>query len=100
MIKHIVIWTLKNRDDEKQREDTARAIKQKIEGMRGKIPGLLRIEGGVNFSRTSDSCDVALYAELDSREALAGYHVHPAHEEFKAFIGPRQSERHLIDYDV
>ena len=100
MIKHIVIWTLKNREDEKQREDTARAIKQKIEAMRGKIPGLLRIEGGVNFSRTADSCDVALCAELDSREALAGYHVHPAHQAFKAFIGPRLSERHLIDYEV
>jgi hypothetical protein len=100
MIKHIVIWTLKNREDEKQREETARAIKQKIEDMRGKIPGLMNIEGGVDFSRTSNSCDVALYAELASREALAGYHVHPAHVEFKAFIGPRQSERYLIDYEV
>jgi hypothetical protein len=61
---------------------------------------LLYIEGGVDFGRTSDSCDIALYAELESREALAGYHVHPAHEEFKEFIGPRRSERYLIDYDV
>ena len=41
-----------------------------------------------------------LYAELESREALAGYHVHPAHEEFKAFIGSRRSERYLIDYEI
>jgi hypothetical protein len=100
MIKHIVIWTLKNRDNEKQREETARAIKQKIEGMCGKIPGLLRIEGGVDFGRTKDSCDIALYAELDSREALAGYHVHPAHEEFKSFIGERRKERYLVDYEI
>ena len=100
MIKHIVIWRLKNREDEQSRDETASAIKQRIEGMRGKIPGLLRIEGGVDFTRTADSCDVALYAELESREALAGYHVHPAHQEFKSFIGPRQRERYLIDYEV
>ena len=100
MIKHIVIWRLKNRENEQIREETARAIKQKIQGMRGKIPGLLQIEGGVDFTRAVDSCDIALYAELESREALAGYHVHPAHEEFKSFIGPRQSERYLIDYEV
>jgi hypothetical protein len=100
MIKHIVCWRLKNRDDAAGREQTANAIKEKIEAMRGRIPGLLRIEGGVDISGTPDSCDIVLYAELESREALAGYHVHPAHEDFKAFIGPRRSERYLIDYEV
>ncbi|HEY3042391.1 MAG TPA: Dabb family protein [Vicinamibacterales bacterium] len=100
MIKHIVLWTLKNRENQRNRDETAAAIKQKIEGMRGRIPGLLHIEGGVDFTRAADSWDVALYAELESREALAGYHVHPAHEEFKAFIGPRRAQRSLIDYEV
>src|SRR5215208_1985793 len=100
MIKHIVLWTLKNRENVQNLEETAAAIKQKIEAMQGKIPGLLHIEGGVDFTRSADSWDIALYAELESREALAGYHVHPAHEEFKAFIGPRQARRSLIDYEV
>jgi hypothetical protein len=100
MIKHIVCWRLKDRDNRDTREATASAIKQRIEAMRGRIPGLLHIEGGVDISRTSDSCDIVLYAELESAAALAGYHVHPAHEEFKAFIGGRRSERYLIDYEV
>ena len=100
MIKHIVIWRVKNRENDADREETARAIKQKIEAMRGRIPGLRHIEGGVDFSRTAASCDIVLYAELESREALAGYHVHPAHEEFKTFIGPRQTERRLVDYEI
>ena len=73
MIKHIVLWTLKNRENERSRDETAAGIKEKIEAMRGKIPGLLHIEG---------------------------YHVHPAHEAFKAFIGPSRSQRSLIDYEV
>ena len=100
MIKHIVIWRLKNREQAQSRDETAAAIKQRIEAMRGKIPGLLHIEGGIDFTRSGASCDISLYAELESREALEGYHVHPAHEDFKAFIGPRQSERYLIDYEV
>jgi hypothetical protein len=97
MIKHIVLWTLKNRENQQTRQETAAAIKEKIDGM---IPGLLHIEGGVDFTKSADSWDVALYAELESREALAGYHVHPAHEAFKAFIGPSRQERSLIDYEV
>jgi stress responsive alpha/beta barrel protein len=100
MIKHIVLWTLKNRENPQSHEETAAAIKAKIEGMRGRIPGLLHIEGGIDFMKSADSWDIALYAELESREALAGYHVHPAHEEFKAFIGPRRQQRSLIDYEV
>ena len=100
MIKHIVLWTLKNRENEQNRDETAAEIKQRIEAMRGRIPGLLHIEGGIDFTRSTASWDIALYAELESREALAGYHVHPVHEEFKAFIGPRVSQRCLIDYEV
>ena len=55
MIKHIVFWTLKNRESEQNREETAAAIKQRIEAMRGRIPGLLHIEGGVDFTRSADS---------------------------------------------
>lgn len=100
MIKHIVFWRLKNRENAQTRDETARALKERIEAMRGKIPGLLRIEGGVDFGQTGDSCDLVLYAELESREALAGYHVHPAHEEFKSFVGARRSERFLVDYEI
>src|SRR5947207_12821961 len=100
MIKHIVLWTLNDRETRQNREETAAVIKQKIESMRGRIPGLLHIEGGIDFTKSADSWDVALYAELESREALAGYQVHPAHEAFKAFIGPTRQQRSLIDYEV
>jgi hypothetical protein len=100
MIKHIVIWRLNNREHERDRDDTARAIAQQIDGMRGRIPGLRHIEGGVDFSRSADSCDVVLYAELDSRKALEDYQAHPVHEAFKAFLGPHRRERYLVDYEI
>jgi quinol monooxygenase YgiN len=100
MIKHIVFWRLKNREDAHGREETARAIKQKIEGLRGRIPGLLHIEAGIDFSQSETSCDVILYSEFESRAALDGYQDHPAHQEIVGFIGERRSERRLGDYEV
>ena len=44
--------------------------------------------------------DVALYTEFDSREALDAYQVHPAHQEFAAFLAPLRSERRVVDYEL
>jgi quinol monooxygenase YgiN len=100
MIKHIVFWRLKNRDDASTREQDAHAIKAKIEGLRGRIPGLLHIEAGIDFSQSDTSSDIVLYSEFESRAALDGYQDHPAHQEIVAFIGARRSERRLVDYEV
>ena len=100
MIKHIVFWRLNNREDHKGREENARAIKERIDAMRGKIPGLLHIEGGVDFNRSEAACDVVLYSEFESRAALEGYQDHPAHREFVKFMGDRRTERRIADYEV
>jgi len=100
MIKHIVFWRLKNREDEASRDENARAIKQKIEGLRGKIPGLLHIEAGIDFNRSDTACDIVLYSEFESRAALDGYQDHPSHLEIVKFIGDRRSERRIADYEV
>jgi Stress responsive A/B Barrel Domain len=100
MIKHIVFWRLKNREDAKSRDENARAIKERIEGLRGKIPGLLHIEAGIDFNASETACDVVLYSEFESRAALDGYQIHPAHLEMAKFIGDRRSERRIADYEI
>jgi hypothetical protein len=100
MIKHIVFWRVKDRDDAKSREETARAIKERIDGLKGKIPGLLHIEGGVDFNNSETACDVVLYSEFDSRASLDGYQTHPAHLEMARFISERRTERRIVDYEV
>jgi len=100
MIKHIVFWRVKNREDATSREENARAIKEKIDGLRGKIPGMLHVEGGVDFNQSETACDVVLYSEFESREALDGYQDHPAHLEIVKFIGERRTERRTVDYEV
>ena len=69
----IVFWRLKNRENEQNREESARAIKQKIEGLKGRIPGLLHIEAGIDFNKSDTACEVVLYSEFESRQALDGF---------------------------
>jgi hypothetical protein len=97
MIKHIVMWNLKgDTPDEKAR--VAEQLKLAFEGLRGKIPGLLHVEVGVDVSAVDYACDVVLYSEFDSRESLEGYTVHAEHLRVKAELGDLRIARHQVDY--
>ena len=100
MVKHIVLWRLKPEAHGRPAADNARAIKEKLEALRGRIPGMLRLEVGIDFSHEETSSDVVLVSEFESRAALDAYQVHPAHEAVKGFILEARSERRLVDYEV
>jgi DNA phosphorothioation-dependent restriction protein DptG len=99
VIKHIVMWRLKEEARGNTRSANAELVKEKLEALAGRIPGLLRIEAGLDFSRTESSADVVLYSEFESRKALADYQVHPEHEAVKEFIGDVTAERWVVDYE-
>ena len=100
MVKHIVLWRLKPEAHGRTAAENARAIKEKLEALRGRIPGLLAIEVGLDFSRTGDSCDLALTSEFESRAALDAYQAHPEHKAVMPFILEARSARHLVDYEA
>lgn len=100
MIKHIVLWRLKPEAHGRPAAENARAIKEKLEALRGRIAGLLKIEVGLDFSRTDNSCDLALYSEFESRAALDAYQAHPEHKAVMPFVLEARSERYLVDYET
>ena len=100
MIKHIVMWRLKDEAHGNSRSANAELVKDKLEALRGRIPGLLAIEVGLDFSRSEASADVVLYSEFEDREALAAYQGHPEHEAVKAFIGEVTAQRWVVDYEA
>ena len=100
MIKHIVMWRLKEVAHGNDLQTNATLIKEKLTALRGKIPGMSALEVGLDFSRTESSCDVVLYSEFIDRQALEAYQVHPEHAALKPFIGMASSERRIADYDV
>jgi len=100
MIKHIVLWRLKEGADGHGKAEIARILKQRLEGLRGVVPGLLHLEVGIDFLQSESSSDLALYTEFASREALEAYQQHPAHREFVEFSHNLRTERRLVDYEV
>ena len=100
MVKHLVLWKLKPEAHGRSAAENAVVIKEKLEGLRGRIPGMLRLEVGIDFSRTDSSSDLALYSEFESRAALDVYQAHPDHKAVMPFILEARSERRLVDYEV
>jgi hypothetical protein len=99
MIKHIVMWNLKGETpDEKAR--AVHKLKSAFEGLAGRIPGLLHLEIGVDSSKVDYACDVVLYSEFESQDALTAYAVHAEHIRVKQDLGDVRIARHQVDYEV
>lgn len=92
MVKHIVLYTLKEGVD---KEEAVKLIASVLEPLVGKIPGLLHME----IRRAFKGMDYALYSEFASREDLAAYAVHPLHLEAKSHFFHLLDSRVAADYD-
>jgi hypothetical protein len=98
-IKHIVMWTVRGDDDATRARNLA-VLKAEFESLRGRIPGLLHLEVGVDESRIDYAFDVVLYTEFASRQALADYAEHPEHLRVRCNLGDMRTARHQVDYEV
>ncbi|MCL2651044.1 MAG: Dabb family protein [Candidatus Azobacteroides sp.] len=96
MVKHIVVWKLK----EESKEENALKIKEALEALNGQIPGLLRLEVGFDFSKQESSSDIVLYSEFASIEHLNSYVIHPKHVAVGALVRGATCERRMIDYTI
>lgn len=94
MVKHIVLYTLK---EEVNKAEAVEIIRSVLEPLVGKIPGLTHMEIRPAYH---GGMDYALYSEFESREALAAYKDHPAHLEAKTHFFSFLKERYCADYDL
>ncbi|MBX9959338.1 MAG: Dabb family protein [Burkholderiaceae bacterium] len=97
MIKHIVMWNVRGATPAEKAQGIAR-LKHSFESLRGRIPGLLHLEIGVDSSRIDYACDVVLYSEFESQAALEAYAEHPEHLRVKREVGDLRVARHQVDY--
>jgi hypothetical protein len=100
MVRHIVVWRLKESAHGNSRDVNARIIKEKLEDLNGRIDGLLKLEVGIDYGRTEESSDIVLYSEFASRKDLDSYQVHPLHVAAVAFIREARSERRVVDFEA
>ena len=72
MVKHIILWTLKEMPEE-EKERVKAGIKEGLEGLQGRIPGLVDIKVQVAGRMETSTADLMLDSTFESPEALAVY---------------------------
>lgn len=99
MIRHIVMWRVKG-DSPEERAEAARQVKAAFESLRGRVPGLRRLEVGLDTSGVDYACDAVLFTEFESHGALVAYAEHPEHLRVRDELAGVRTTRHQVDYIV
>ena len=78
MVRHIILWQLKDGFSAEEKRAVAQGIREGLEGLVGVVPGLIsaRVE---TAPLASSNADVMLDSAFESAEALRAYRDHPAH---------------------
>lgn len=100
MVKHVILWTLKDSYSADEKEQIKKEIKAGLEGLKGKIEGLVDIAVNID-PLPSSNCDLMLDSTFETEEALKNYAVHPAHVEVAdTKVRPFTASRVCMDYQI
>lgn len=89
------------RDDDSEKESVKKGIKEGLEGLKGKIPGLIDIKVNTEGRLASSTADLMLDSTFESTEALEGYSKHPEHVAVAdSKVRPYTASRSCLDYEV
>ncbi len=101
MIKHIILWTLKPELSEEEKQTVKAGIKTGLEGLVGRVPGLLDVKVNISGRLDSSNADVMLDATLESEEALKNYAKHPEHVAIADNkVRPYTVQRSCLDFEI
>ncbi|MFC0170369.1 Dabb family protein [Pseudoduganella danionis] len=100
MIKHIVMWKLKEHAEGADRATNAAKMKAMLDACDGIVPGILKLEAVVAQPGLEATYDVLLYSEFADQAALDAYQHHPQHVALKPFFGAVREARQCMDYEV
>ena len=99
MVKHIVMWKHGDNFTEDEKKEHAKIIKESLEALIGKVPGVISIKVITEPLPTgSGHADLILDSSFESAEALNNYQVHPEHVKAATFVRSVVKDRKCIDY--
>ena len=100
MVKHVILWTLKDELSESEKEEVKKGIKEGLEGLKGVIPGLRDIVVNTD-SLPSSNADLMLDSTFDDEESLKAYVINPAHVAVAdGKVRPYTKTRSCLDYKI
>jgi len=99
MIRHIVMWRVSGETPEENLA-SRQLVKHSFEGLRGRIPGMIHLEVGMDSSAADYACDVVLVTDFESQHALDAYASHPEHLRVRQLLTDIRTARFQVDYPV
>ena len=100
MIKHIVMWQLKEHAEGADKAANAAKMKALLDDCANIVPGMGAFEVALAQDGLEATYDVVLYSEFESVAALDAYQNHPQHVALKPFVGAVRETRQCMDYEV
>lgn len=100
MVKHVILWNLKEEYSETEKQSIKAEIKAGIESLAGKIDGLIDIKVYTNGLESSNA-DLMLDSSFVDEASLKAYAIHPEHVEVaNTKVRPFTSKRSCLDFEV
>lgn len=100
MVKHVILWTLKEEYSDGQKKEIKKDIKAGLEGLKGRIPGLVDIQVNID-GLASSNADLMLDSTFEDEASLKGYAVHPEHVAVAdGKVRPYTAIRSCLDYTI
>ena len=100
MVKHIILWQLKDELSAEEKKVIKAEMKESLEGLVGKVPGLLEVKVQTE-GLASSNAEVMLDTTLTDEAALKGYATHPEHVAVAdSKVRPFTKTRMCLDFEV
>lgn len=99
MVKHIVLFKLKDEVSADEKLAAMNNFKAAIEALPAKIPVICKIEVGLNMN-PGETWNIALYSEFDTLDDVKSYAVHPDHVAAGKLLATVKESRACVDYEL
>jgi hypothetical protein len=100
MITHLVFFNMLPEAEGASGTENARKLVDQLNELPGKIPEIVELEAGLDFSKSPASYEVGLLTKFRTKEDLETYRVHPDHQKVVRFVQATTSDRAVVDYEA
>lgn len=99
MINHVVLFKLKEFENEDQKAVVRNKIKNALLSLKDKVEELKYIEVGQHYQLNSTSYDLCLITHFETLNDLDAYQVHPEHLKVVEVVKPNVAARATVDFE-
>lgn len=99
MIKHVVMWKLKDEAEGCTKEENIKKIKELLMPLKDIIDEVKYMEVGANINPSEAAYDAVLITEFENENDLAVYQNHPEHLKVRKFITAVRTARTVVDFN-